>query len=82
MRIHINIVLLNTSAGKLIFKPYGINKLLLPVFGFLLDGLRGLCIGLFFGIVLDMRFIAKERPAGSNKTKSNADILLYKLMLG
>lgn len=82
MNTNIQIVLLRTTAGKFIFKPWGINKLLLPLFGYFLDGIRGLMIGLFFGFILDMRFVAKENHGSKNKTKAKADNRVYKLMLG
>jgi DnaJ like chaperone protein len=38
------------------FYPLGLNKFLLPVFGFLFFSVPGIWVGLFFGLLLDVKF--------------------------
>lgn len=78
LNINTTIVLLRTNYGKLILKPFAINKLLLPVFGAVLYSWTGFFVGLVFGIALDMRFIAK--PPHSHKPHTG-EIRLQSLML-
>ncbi len=70
------LVLLNTSDGKFIFKPFGYHKLLLAVFGAVWDGLEGALVGFIIGCFFDGKFIPKKIE---NKTIDNR---LNYLMLG
>lgn len=70
------LVLLNTSEGKIIFKPFGYHKLLLAVFGAVWDGLEGAFVGFIIGCFFDGKFIPKNNE---NKT---VDHRLNFLMLG
>lgn len=65
MNRNLKIVLLNTNYGKLLFKPYGYNKFLLPVILLLLKGASGIWLGLVAGCLLDMRWI----PVKNKKKK-------------
>lgn len=78
MRINKNttIVILNTTEWKLVLKPYGYNKLLLPIFGGLLGGSGGIIAGFFIGLFLDCELLVKNKP------KKSSDNRLSYLMLG
>lgn len=69
-------VLLRTTEGKIVFAPLGINKFLLSILGFGLNGLGGLIMGLVFGSILDCRFIKKKGP------EKEINLQLNYLMLG
>lgn len=70
------IVILKTTDGKLVFNLFGYHKLLLAIFGALLDGTRGAITGLIIGCFFDMNFIKKIEPP------KHADLRLNFLMLG
>lgn len=59
---NLTLVLLKTSEGKIVFKPFGYHKLLLAVFGFFLDGWRGFIVGFIIGCFFDGQFIKKQTP--------------------
>lgn len=69
------IVILKTTDGKLLFHIFGYHKLLLGIFGLLLDGTRGFIIGFIVGCFFDMRFIRKVAPP------KQADLRLSFIML-
>ena len=56
---NLTLVLLNTTDGKFLFKPFGYHKFLLAVFGFFLDGGRGFLIGFIIGCFFDGQFVPK-----------------------
>jgi len=72
----LKVILFTTKVGKLVFKPYGYNKALLPVILLLLKGsLSGLWLGLAAGCILDMQWIP------SKKKSQKPDLRVYYLML-
>ncbi len=73
---NLTIVLLKTTDGKFVFRPFGLHKLVLAVFGLLLDGVRGFITGFIVGCFFDGKFIPKQ---AAPKTP---DIRLSFLMLG
>jgi len=56
---NLTLVILKTTNGKFLFKPFGYHKLLLAVFGFFLDGGRGFLIGFIIGCFFDGQFVPK-----------------------
>ena len=56
---NLTLVLLKTSEGKFLFKPFGYHKFLLAVFGFFLNGSSGLLIGFIIGCFFDGQFVPK-----------------------
>ncbi|MFI5172320.1 MAG: J domain-containing protein [Chitinophagales bacterium] len=73
---NLTIVLIKTTEGKVIFKPFGYHKLILAIFGLLLDGARGFIAGFIIGCFFDGKFIPKQAPP------KTPDIRLSFLMLG
>ncbi len=76
MKYKLKIVILKTTDGKLVFNLFGYHKLLLAIFGALLDGQRGAIAGFIIGCFFDMHFIKKIEPP------KHADLRLNFLMLG
>ena len=58
---NLTLVLLKTSEGKFLFKPFGYHKFLLAVFGFFLNGSSGLLIGFIIGCFFDGQFVPKTQ---------------------
>ncbi|MFN0276024.1 MAG: DnaJ family molecular chaperone [Chitinophagales bacterium] len=75
MNRNLKIVLLKTQYGKLLFKPYGYNKFLLPGILLLLEGIPGIWLGLVAGLVLDMQWIS------SKSKQKKPDLRISNLML-
>jgi DnaJ-domain-containing protein 1 len=62
LKSNLKILLLRTTDGKIIFRPFGYHKFLLAGFGLLLDGVRGLVIGFLIGCFFDTTFVKKFSP--------------------
>lgn len=75
MKYNLKIIILKTTDGKLVFNLFGYHKLLLAIFGALLDGVRGSIAGFIVGCFFDMRFIKKIEPP------KHADLRLNFMML-
>jgi hypothetical protein len=73
---HTTVLILRTTEGKIVFAPLGINKFILSILGFGLNGWGGLIIGLLFGSVLDCKYIRKKGP------EKEVNLQLNYLMLG
>lgn len=67
---------MDSSEGKILFKPLGYHKLLLAVFGALLDGVEGFIAGFIIGCFFDAQWIPVKKPP------KTADLRLNYLMLG
>ncbi len=72
----ITFVILNNTQVKVVWKPFGYNKLLLAIFGLFFDGARGMLVGFIIGSILDGEVIFKEQP------KKVIDWRVSYLMLG
>lgn len=75
MNRNLKIILFTSPAGRLVFKPFGYNKLLLAVILMVLKGMAGFWTGLVAGCLLDMQW---ESEKGSRK---KPDLTVSKFML-
>lgn len=76
---HIRFVLIDNKEVKVTWKPFGYHKLLLAVFGLLLDGMRGFWIGLVVGLFFDTE---TQNKTNAQKAKQKHDWRVSYLMLG